>query len=204
MPGFIETHSHCWNSCSRTCAARVSILRAEGRVRETPHSHRLLPAKPVVHDRGGHAGTPRSSISLTTRKAGACRRRNPRDDGERVAGPLRYSGPILSGRQNAGYGRRAPGDDRSSIAPVWSTSATHASKPRARQSRSRSIRRSSAGRESRACRSFCTRAVSQLDDTRASCTRRFSKNMIFVHSLFFDQRDREVMVENGTSNSFSL
>jgi 5-methylthioadenosine/S-adenosylhomocysteine deaminase len=32
----------------------------------------------------------------------------------------------------------------------------------------------------------------------------FSKNMIFVHSLFFDQRDREVMVENGTSNSFSL
>ena len=32
----------------------------------------------------------------------------------------------------------------------------------------------------------------------------FSKNMIFVHSLMFDQKDREVMAENGTSNSFSL
>jgi 5-methylthioadenosine/S-adenosylhomocysteine deaminase len=32
----------------------------------------------------------------------------------------------------------------------------------------------------------------------------FSKNMIFVHSLMFDEKDRQVMVENGTSNSFSL
>ena len=32
----------------------------------------------------------------------------------------------------------------------------------------------------------------------------FSKNMIFVHSLMFDQKDREVMAETGTSNSFSL
>src|SRR4029078_11679528 len=32
----------------------------------------------------------------------------------------------------------------------------------------------------------------------------FSKNMIFVHSLMFDQKDREVMAETGTSNAFSL
>jgi 5-methylthioadenosine/S-adenosylhomocysteine deaminase len=32
----------------------------------------------------------------------------------------------------------------------------------------------------------------------------FSKNMIFVHSLMFDQKDREVMAESGTSNAFSL
>ncbi len=32
----------------------------------------------------------------------------------------------------------------------------------------------------------------------------FSKNLIFVHSLFFDEKDRQVMVENGTSNAFSL
>ena len=32
----------------------------------------------------------------------------------------------------------------------------------------------------------------------------FSKNMIFVHSLMFDEKDRQVMAENGTSNSFSL
>lgn len=32
----------------------------------------------------------------------------------------------------------------------------------------------------------------------------FSKNLIFVHSLFFDQKDREVMAANGTSNAFSL
>ena len=32
----------------------------------------------------------------------------------------------------------------------------------------------------------------------------FSKNMIFVHSLMFDQQDREIMAQTGTSNSFSL
>jgi 5-methylthioadenosine/S-adenosylhomocysteine deaminase len=32
----------------------------------------------------------------------------------------------------------------------------------------------------------------------------FSKNMIFVHSLMFDEKDREVMAQNGTSNAFSL
>jgi 5-methylthioadenosine/S-adenosylhomocysteine deaminase len=32
----------------------------------------------------------------------------------------------------------------------------------------------------------------------------FSKNMIFVHSLMFDEKDREVMAATGTSNAFSL
>ena len=142
--------------------ARRRVFSAEGGVRQAPHADRLLPGRAAVHDRRvecrhHHGHQLRSQHPI----ASACRRRDPRHDGKRIARPLRLQRTrSVSQRQDDRLRRRAPRQAHVLLAagqPDRSRLRAAALDAAVRR-RSRPIRRSSASRSTMACRSSCIRA----------------------------------------------